>query len=118
METLKIFFAVWVLAFILSIPGLWQVFKKLDIEAWKSLIPFYNFIVLMLYFKISLWYLLFLFFPYAILILEFIVGYRMAKSFGLDIGFAIGLTFWFTKPIFISILGFGNHEFIGREGIV
>jgi hypothetical protein len=72
----------------------------------------------MIFFKISLWLLLLIIFPYALVILEFIIAYKMAKSFDKGIGFAVGLSFWFTRPIFIAILGFGKYEFIGTEGLV
>ena len=118
METLKILSTIYLSTYLLAIPGKWYVFEKLGIAPWKSIIPIYSTIVLMLFFDISMWFLLLLLFPYALMLLEFIIGYKISRSFDQNIGFAIGLTFWFTKPIFISILGFGKYQFIGKEGMV
>lgn len=72
----------------------------------------------MQFFNLSLWYLLLMIIPYGLLILEFLIGYRLSKSFGYDVGFALGFTFWITKPFFVTHLGFGKREFIGKEGII
>jgi len=118
MNTLKILLFIWTMAYLLSMPGLWMLFRKLEIIPWYSLIPVFNLIVLMEYFEVNLWYLLLMSIQPAGVALLFYINYKLAKSFGEGIGIAIGLTIWFTKPIFITILGFGNYEFIGKEGIV
>lgn len=108
----------WTISYVISLPGLWMVFKKLEIEAWYGIIPIFNFIVLMKYYELSLWLLLLLLIGPAWLIMHFLVNYKLSKSFGLNVGCAIGLSLWFTRPVFISILGFGQYEFIGKEGLV
>jgi len=118
MSNLEILSWSWAITYIISLPGLWMVFKKLGITSWYSVIPIFNFMVLMNYYNLSLWLLLLIFLIPAWMVIIFLVNYKVAKSFDQGIGLAIGLTFWFTKPIFISFLGFGNQEFIGKEGLV
>jgi len=118
MSNLEILSLSWLIAYLICIPGLWMIFKKLEIIPWYSLIPIFNFIVLMKYYQLSMWYLVIIIFGPIWLIFMFLVNYKIAKSFGLGFGFALGLTLWFTSPIFTNLLGFGNYEFIGKEGIV
>lgn len=117
MTNLEILFTMWTIAYLTSIPGMWVLFKKLGINPRHSLLPLVNFVVLMRFYQQSLWLLILFITPIGLIYIA-ILNYKIAKSFGLNIGFAIGLSLWFTKPIFINLLGFGNHEFIGNDGMV
>lgn len=118
MSNLEILGLSWLIAYLLSIPGLWMLFQKLQIIPWYSLIPIFNFILLMKYYELSMWFLLLILLGPIWLIFMFLLNYKIARSFGSSIGFALGLIFWFTSPIFTNLLGFGKYEFIGKEGIV
>jgi len=118
MEHLIKFLTIYILAYIVSIPGLWQTFKKLDINPWWSPWPFVNDVVLMRHYNFSIWLISLFFFPPLSLPILVLLNYKLSKSFDQNVGFTIGLSFWFTYPIFISLIGFGRYEFIGKEGLV
>ncbi|HEX3074774.1 MAG TPA: DUF5684 domain-containing protein [Ignavibacteriales bacterium] len=105
--------------------GLWKVFVKAGKPGWAAIIPFYNVYVLveivgrpiMFFYMfiggalLSLIPLLGLIFTLGLLVLWFILILDTAKSFGKDIGYAVGL---FLLPfIFIPMLGFGSSRYLG-----
>lgn len=112
---------------ILIIIGRWNIFKKGGEEGWKAIIPFYNTYTMCKLVGVN---------PYWVLIvvvgclfttvplLNIVAGVAsiyftvllnvsLAKAFGKDTGFAIGLIF--LPYIFYPILGLGKQEFIGAN---
>ena len=101
---------------VLVIVANWKVFTKAGEKGWKSIVPILNTITL---FKIAgvsplliLWYLL-SFIPVlgAVICLgiTIYVYYKLAKAFGKDAGFVVGLVL--LNSIFMMILGFGKAEY-------
>ena len=111
--------AVWIVAvaiLVLVIVANWKVFTKAGEKGWKSIVPILNTITL---FKIAgvsplliLGYLL-SFIPVlgAVICLgiTIYVYYKLAKAFGKDAGFVVGLVL--LNSIFMMILGFGKAEY-------
>lgn len=105
---------------ILQIIGTWKVFTKAGEKGWKCLIPIYNIVILFRISGLSPWII----FGYLAGIIPF-VGWivclgitiyqcnSLAKSFGKDVGYTIGLLF--LPTIFYMILGFGNAQYIGKR---
>ena len=105
---------------ILQIAGMWKVFTKAGEKGWKCLIPIYNMVILFRISGLSPWII----FGYFVGIIPF-VGWivclgisiyqcnSLAKAFGKDVGYTIGLLF--LPTIFYLILGFGNVQYIGKE---
>lgn len=105
---------------ILQIAGMWKVFTKAGEKGWKCLIPIYNMVILFRISGLSPWII----FGYFVGIIPF-VGWivclgisiyqcnSLAKAFGKDVGYTIGLLF--LPTIFYLILGFGNAQYIGKE---
>ena len=105
---------------ILQIIGTWKVFTKAGEKGWKCLIPIYNVVILFRISGLSPWII----FGYLAGIIPF-VGWivclgstiyqcnSLAKSFGKDVGYTIGLLF--LPTIFYMILGFGNAQYIGKR---
>ena len=105
---------------ILQIIGTWKVFTKAGEKGWKCLIPIYNVVILFKISGLSPWII----FGYLAGIIPF-VGWivclgitiyqcnSLAKSFGKDVGYTIGLLF--LPTIFYMILGFGNAQYIGKR---
>ncbi len=114
----------------------WRIFKKAGEEGWKSLIPFYNQVVMCKCFMgkseiaaipiaaqvllricmrsdglIGFGLLVYL----GYLVFSIFQSIYLAKSFGKDSGFAVGLIF--LPSIFKLILAFGNSEYYGPKGI-
>jgi hypothetical protein len=106
---------------ILQIVGMWKVYSKAGEKGWKSLIPIYNLVVLFKISGISPW-LIFVYFagiiPFigwiAVLVLSIYQCNQLAKSFGKDAGYTVGLLL--LPTIFYMILGLGSSTYVGPGG--
>ncbi len=99
------------LILILLIISLWKIFEKAGVEGWKALIPFYNGWVLAEIVGKPGWVGLLLYVPYINIIAMLYLYYLLAKSFGKDVLFALGL--FFLPFIFFPILAFGDAQYQG-----
>ncbi len=113
-----IIFAITFVILTIQIIAMWKIFSKAGEKGWKSLIPIYNAVILFKICGISPWLILVylsVFIPFigfiATLVLSVYQCNKLAKSFGKDIGYTIGLIF--LNPIFIMILAFSNAEYVG-----
>lgn len=101
---------------ILTIIADWKIFTKAGQAGWKSLIPIYNLVILFRIAGLSPWWILAYLagiipvigwlVPLAISIYLMI---NLAKAFGKEGGFAVGLIL--LNTIFIMILAFGDAEY-------
>ncbi len=106
---------------IVQIIAMWKIFTKAGEKGWKAIVPIYNFVILFKISGLSPW-LIFVYFATIIpfigwiapIALNAVLSYKLAKSFGKDAGWAVGL--YFLAPIFYMILGFGKSEYIGPAG--
>ena len=101
---------------ILTIIANWKIFTKAGEAGWKCLIPIYNSVVLFKIAGISPWLVLVYlagFIPYigplASLGITIYLMINLAKAFGKDGGFAVGLIL--LNTIFIMILAFGDAKY-------
>ncbi len=130
--TLVAFLIYW----ILQIVAYWSIFKKAGEPGWKSMIPIYcTYVQYKLTWKTSMFWISFLAAIIANVLMQlggdslallavgvvleiaaaaigFVALYKLSRSFGHGVGFAIGLIFLY--PIFILILGFGSSQYIGN----
>ncbi len=130
--TLVAFLIYW----ILQIVAYWSIFKKAGEPGWKSIIPIYcTYVQYKLTWKTSMFWISFLAAIIANVLMQlggdslallavgvvleiaaaaigFVALYKLSRSFGHGVGFAIGLIFLY--PIFILILGFGSSQYIGN----
>ena len=92
---------------------MWKVYKKAGEPGWASIIPIYNIWVLyeITGFNGALSLLILIPFVGTIIVavLSIIANFRLAKCFGKDTGFGIGL--WLLNPIFMAILAFDKSEY-------
>ncbi|MBP3959292.1 hypothetical protein J8F10_28950 [Gemmata sp. G18] len=100
---------------IISIVGMWKVFEKAGQPGWAAIVPFYNLYILTVEVakKEILWFILLVIGfvvcgPLALIAL-FVVNIEVAKKFGKDALFGIGLTL--LGFIFYPILGFGSAQY-------
>jgi len=96
---------------VLVIAGSWKVFEKAGKPGWAAIVPIYNIIVLFEITGKPVWWIILLFIPLVNIVILFLTYNALAKSFGKDIGFALGLIF--LGVIFIPMLGFGDAEYQG-----
>ena len=97
----------------MGIAGLWKVFTKAGQPGWAVLVPFYNvLVVLRIVGRPDIW-LLFCLIPGVNVVIQIILCIDLAKSFGKDTLFAIGLIL--LPIVFFPILGFGNARYLGPQ---
>lgn len=102
---------VWFLVAVLIVVAMWKVFTKAGKPGWAAIIPIYNIIVLLEIVGRPLWWIVLYLIPFVNFVVSIIVAIDVAKAFGKDTAFGIGLAF--LSPIFYPILGFGSARYIG-----
>jgi hypothetical protein len=103
-------FCVGYVAVIMGLQALmfWGIFKKAGKPAWASLVPIYNLLVAEEIVGRPMWWAVsFLCGPVGIILLSL----DMAKCFGKEVGFAIGMML--LGIVFYPILGFGSAQYLG-----
>lgn len=110
----SIFTLVWLAIIAIVIVSNWKIFTKAGKPGWASIIPIYNIIVLLKITGKPLWWIVLFFIPFVNVIASFFLAFSLAKSFGYDIGFTLGLIF--LPIIFYPILAFGDATYIGPVG--
>ena len=93
------------------IVSLWKVFEKAGQPGWGVLIPIYNILLLLKIAGKPGWWILLYLIPLVNIVIGIIVCIDIAKNFGKDAGFGIGLAF--LGIIFYPILAFGSAQYQG-----
>ena len=109
---------------VIVIASMWVVFTKAGQPGWAAIIPIYNVIVLLeiigrpLWWIVlleiigrPLWWIVLLFIPCVNVVVPIVLSIDLAKSFGKDTLFGIGL--WLLGFIFFPILAFGDAKYQG-----
>jgi len=110
------FIAFYIALIIFMVVVYWKIFEKAGQPGWASIVPFYNTYVLIVNIlqMPPIWFWLLLV-PCAnivvLLILIFMIPFKLAEKFGKDTGFAIGLLL--LGFIFLPILAFGDARYRG-----
>ncbi len=104
-----IMFLIYAAVIIVMIASMWKIFVKAGKPGWAAIIPIYNLIVLLEVVGRPMWWILI----YIICspIAAIVVSLDLAKSFGKDIGFGIGLII--LPIVFMPMLGFGSATYVG-----
>ncbi len=89
--------------------GMWKTFEKAGQPGWAALVPIYNIIVLLEIVNRPLWWAVLLFLPCANIIAGVIIQMDVAKAFGKDALWGIGLAF--LGFVFWPMLGFGDARY-------
>ena len=87
---------------LISIISNWKIFNKAGKPGWASIIPIYNYIVMIQIAKLSMIYLVLLIIPIVNIFAIFKINIAIAKKFGKSTGFGIGMTLF--SIIFIPLL--------------
>ena len=88
---------------VISIVGLWKLFKKTGLKGWEAIIPFYNVYTLCKIVWGNGWLFLLELIPFGGLIFSIVTYIKLAKAYGKGGGFAFGLIF--LSPFFLLALG-------------
>lgn len=98
---------------VLVIVAMWKIFTKAGEAGWKSIIPIYNYIVLLQIVGLHPALVVLALIPFVNFIgapvLSILIAIKLAKAFRKGTGFIIGLIL--VAPIFYLMLGFGNAEY-------
>lgn len=94
-----------------TIAGMWKVFVKAGKPGWAAIVPIYNWIVLLEIVGRPIWWIVLLLIPCVGIVIAILVCIDLAKSFGKEAGFGVGLALLFF--IFFPILGFGDAKYRG-----
>lgn len=111
---IALFSSVWILCFaigIFFIVARWRLFKKAGEPGLACIIPFYCHYV---FYKIAFgngWLFLLLLVPFVNIFLALALPFKLAKAFGHEVGYGVGLLF--LSNIFIAIMAFDKNEYIG-----
>jgi hypothetical protein len=97
---------------VIMIAALWKIFTKAGQPGWACLIPIYNIYILCKIVGRPGWWVILMLIPFVNFIIGIILCIDLAKSFGKDVGFGLGLIF--LSFIFYPILGFGSAQYQGR----
>jgi hypothetical protein len=109
-----VFLIIFYLAFIVFIiASIWKTFEKAGQPGWAGIVPIYNYYIMGKIGGIKNWWLIFI--PIVNIYIVFVIMIAIAKSFGKDAGFGVGLVL--LGFIFFPILGFGSATYIGPNGV-
>jgi uncharacterized membrane protein YoaK (UPF0700 family) len=100
---------IWLAVIVAVIAGFWKVFVKAGKPGWAAIIPIYNLIVLIEIAKRPLWWFVLFLIPVVNIFAAIVISLEIAKRFGKDMGFGIGLAL--LPMIFYPILGFGKAQY-------
>ena len=89
----------------------WKIYQKAGRPGWVVLVPIYNLYVLMEIVGRPAWWLVLFFLPVVNLVIATIVNIDLAKSFGKDLLYGLGITF--LGFIFLPMLAFGSDTYKG-----
>ena len=106
-NTLVILFAIAIGLFV--IVSMWKVFEKAGQPGWGIFIPIYNLYLLLLIAGRPGWWIILYFIPFVNLVIGIIVDIDIAKNFGKEAIFGVGLFFF--GFIFYPILAFGSAKY-------
>jgi hypothetical protein len=102
---------VWFAVLALFIASGWKVFTKAGQPGWGVLVPIYNALLLVrIVGRPDIW-VLFCLIPLVNTVIGIILMIDLAKSFGKDVGYAIGLIV--LAPVFLPMLAFGSARYVG-----
>jgi hypothetical protein len=91
----------------------WKIYAKAGKPGWASIIPIYNIVILLEIVKKPIWWLVLLMIPLVNVVIAILIMIELAKVFGKDGGFTVGLIL--LPYVFYPILAFGDAKYIGDE---
>jgi hypothetical protein len=91
----------------------WKIYTKAGKPGWACLIPIYNIVVLLEIVKKPIWWLLLMLIPVVNVVIAVLIMIELAKVFGKDGGFTVGLIL--LPYVFYPILAFGDAKYVGDD---
>lgn len=94
---------------VVMIASMWKIFDKAGKPGWAAIIPIYNIIVLLEIIEKPIWWIVLFFLPFANVVAAVLIDIELAKKFGKDALFGIGLLL--LPIVFFPILAFGSARY-------
>jgi len=106
------------LVFVLAIAvvmliSMWKIFSKANQPGWAILIPIFNMITLLKVVRKPVWWILLMLIPFVNFIIIILIYLELAKVFGKDTGYGLGIVF--LPIIFLPMLAFGDSKYVKIE---
>ena len=101
---------------ILMVVSLWIIFTKAGKPGWAAIVPIYNVIVKLEISGRPLWWILLMFIPFVNIGIWIVLCIDLAKSFGKETGYGVGLAL--LPFIFHPMLAFGASTYRGPAAAV
>lgn len=92
--------------------GKWAVYQKAEMGGWPSIVPVYEFVVMLRIIDRPVWWTIWLIIGCTSFPVWFVVCIDLARSFNKSTAFGLGL--FFLPFIFFPLLGFSKAQYLGR----
>jgi hypothetical protein len=106
-----VFGLIYVAFIILMVASAWKIFTKANQPGWAAIIPIYNVVVLLNIVGRPVWWVVLFLIPFVNFVALILVSIDLAKSFGKETLYGLGLAF--LGFIFFPMLGFGSAQYQG-----
>jgi hypothetical protein len=110
---MTLFLQIFLLFVIIAMEAQWKIYKKAGKEGWATLVPIYNIVVLLEIVGKPVWWIILLMIPGINLIFSIWIINLLAKKFGKEESYTIGLLI--LPFIFYPLLGLSKLEFRKTE---
>ncbi|HYE55337.1 MAG TPA: DUF5684 domain-containing protein [Chitinophagaceae bacterium] len=110
---MEIVLILYIALIVLMIASQWKLYVKAGEPGWAAIIPIYNMIVLLKIIGKPTWWIVLMLIPVVNLIFAIWAVNLLAKSFGKDSGFTLGMIF--LPFIFYPVLAFGDAQYLGPQ---
>jgi len=100
---------IYISVLVLVVIALWRVFEKAGQPGWAAIVPFYNLYILCKIAGKPGWWVLLMLIPLVNIVILLLVKIDLARAFGKDTAFAIGL--WLLPIVFYPLLAFGDAQY-------
>lgn len=104
-----VFFVILAAIVLVIVVSMWKIFDKAGKPGWAAIVPIYNIIILLEIIDKPIWWIVLFFLPFANVVAAILVNLELAKKFGKDGLFAVGMIL--LPIVFFPILAFGNAQF-------
>ena len=96
-----------------TVVGMWRLFEKAGQPGWGALIPIYNLYLLFRIARYEWWYFLLMLVPLINIFVLIAVHVEVARCFGKNLAWGLGLLF--LGFVFFPILGLGSAKYTAPE---
>jgi hypothetical protein len=96
---------------VLMLVAAWKLFTKAGKPGWAAIIPIYNTIVMLEIVGRPIWWFFLMLIPFVNIVVLIMVTNDLARSFGKEVGWTIGLLL--LPIIFYPMLAFGSAKYVG-----